>query len=278
PGDNREKQGLVEAIIHDTHFGVPPEFQDFHNWREVDSLEIAGTNGQKVDIFDIMPERYNIFFTDSERQHNGAVHEWYKSIYLMGGDFAAPIRLLTLLHEIGHMWDKKNVDAGRVQPIVEGRHHDLAEQLRQERAAAAFVLKIVRSVTASGDQLREDAVDDAKYHSLESYHSHFRRTIESREHMEAIGKETAKDYSEWTEQEATDCQMWAEFERWQMTDEYLEWKSSEEFRALESWDEYPAWVKWCEDNGTAWWNKTEEPKVEEKTEDPKSDEPKEETK
>jgi len=251
--NNSENQKIVEDYIDPRHGKVLPEFQDVHKWHEVVDLELAGPDGQKINISNIMPERYHVFFIDSAEEQNGVVVEMDKSIFLIGGSFAAPTRLITLLHEIGHTWDTKNIEEGKIQPIPKGKDSDLAEMLRGERAATAFELKIVRSVTSPGDQLRKDALDNAKYHDLESYHSYIRKEIENGAIMDEVYEDYAKFLSEMTEEEEIEFQMWNEFNEWRMTEDYVRWITSDENRTLEMVEEFPAWKKWCEANGTAWW-------------------------
>jgi len=150
-----EIQEYVDAMSY-----VEREFHDFkshHYWRQLTSMTLqAGSNGNSQNIFEMMPEEYKIFFADSKTFINAAVDPLLKNIYITGGSLAAPITIISLLHEIGHTWDDHNIKTGKTASLKDGRSDgDLMEKMRQERAASSFELGIVRSITKPGDQLEK---------------------------------------------------------------------------------------------------------------------------
>jgi hypothetical protein len=174
------------------------------------------------------------------------------------GDFAAPITLITLLHEIGHAWDFENLDKMNAERMVtDHMHANEAERLREERTASGFALKAIRPFFKTGNILRKDALAFLKHYALESYHDSLKRKIfENEYNYHHIGKYMLQDI-EMEEQEERSRMIYDDFIEWKKTDEYKEWKKLDRFKDADEYDEFGLWTEWCEENGTAWWKESE---------------------
>lgn len=242
--------------------GVAPDRESLlpESWKQLTSLKFRTADGQnEFNIADIAPEHAGIFFYPSSKNHNAAMLSESlvlksKSIHILGGDLAAPISILLLLHEVGHLWDSVNVKSGKAKPVEQGEHSDLKETLRKERMANVFALKVVRLFTKPGDPFREDALKYLKHYALGSYHWGIKEDIKDRAIMAKIGREMGKDYDiEGDQREEEERAIYDEFLKWHETEEYRSWKMQDEYKDLEDWEEYGLWREWCEKNGTAWW-------------------------
>lgn len=213
---------------------------DLNNWRQIKKLRIEPqASDQAVDLLAVMPSDYQVFFCAQEPFLNGAVMIEQRKIFLLGG--LGSIRgLVTLLHEIGHAWDGENLKKYGVDRFTDqGFHWEKAERLRQERAASAFALKILRPYI-KGD-LRKDVINHLKHFALESYEQHIRRQLAQHASMAHFAGGYEDDYS-------YDDQQWEqdEFEKFKATDAYKEWKALDQFKELEDYEEFNNWLEWME--------------------------------
>ena len=130
----------------------PLELQD---WRKLENMTFQ-VEDKKVSLLELLPENYNIIFNPSSEIFHGSVTD--RNIYILG-DITAPISIVTLLHEIGHIYDYKNSEKRSDNPQIEfGLHKETAETIRKERAASAFALKAMRPFLRK-PQLKADVIN-----------------------------------------------------------------------------------------------------------------------
>jgi len=156
---------------------------------------------------------------------------------------------VTLLHEVGHVFDQENLEKLGVESLVKGWNAHLGEKLRSERSASAFAFKVIKSVIPEG-QLRNDARTFLKSYALESYRASINEDLA---HNAMMSRVFQKDYDYFMgspgEEEAR--QLWDDFEKWRKTDAYKKWKALPENAgvSLEKGDEYGHWQRWIKKSG-----------------------------
>ncbi len=220
------------------------------NWRSLDNL-IFQVEGKEKNVLNSLPKNSSVFFCPSmEYAHGAAVDIYFADkyhIYIVG-DITTPRSLVTLMHEIGHVFDYEN-HRKKGSPIKGSYHHQTAEKIRRERAASAFALKMMRPFFKN-KQFKEDAITFLKNYSLADYNwdaiETFRKEEEQRPYRE---REAVKAQSEWEAEEAEmeTYRLIDDFYEWKKTDAYKEWKEKEENKNLDEYDEFGVWRQWIED-------------------------------
>ncbi len=165
-----------------------------------------------------------------------------KNIYILG-DIATPRAIATLLHEIGHTWDQKNLDDHGVSDLMDSHHNaDRAEKIRSERTATAFALKLMRILPKG--ELKDDLIMFLKFYALESYYEEAKRLISN--DGGAAKFWGADPFPEMNEEWMKVEEMMDIFEEWKETKAYQEWKKIDEFNHLDEYEEYGEWREWVE--------------------------------
>jgi hypothetical protein len=254
---NKESRKIVEDFLEyikkhknyaDNKFLVADE------WREIQRLKILKNKVEdRADLEKITSFGYKIFFFPSKNKVNGWAYKEAKSIFIIG-DMAAPITVVTLLHEIGHAYDFENLDKMKKNKLVtDGIHDDKAEELRRERVASAFALKAITPLFSKKSTFKRDALTFLKYYALESYNDSIKQALASHAFMHhTMGKDVQENLELWEKEEREQI-IFEEFIEWRKTEEYKKWKELEKYRDADQYEEYGFWKTWCEKNEKAWW-------------------------
>ncbi len=177
------------------HFAYKPvtleyiaEFGDATEWRELSSALIE-TPDSTIDLTQLLSHNRKIYF----RPRFTEVKGWSPQNLgvLVWGDLAKPAALATLLHEIGHAIDRKqleelgNSDLYHFMDDHEYSHE--AAEIRRERVANAFALKLMRPLL--NKQQRQDMILFLKHHGLRSYYESIKTRITDRDAMKEENKQ-----------------------------------------------------------------------------------------
>lgn len=235
------RETLKEAQID----GPKRNQEESKNWRKLDRLSFS-LGETEVDLLSILPSGYNILFCPKSSEFNGAIYLGYKKIYILG-DITAPRSLITLLHEIGHIFDIENSEKPDAKTfLAQAENKDIALKLKGERGASAFAFKILRPFIIDS-QFRRDVVNFLRNYALDSYYEGAREKIKDRIYTKSYRqKEAQREMNEWRdEEEALERQIqWDNFDRWRKTDAYKQWKQTDVAKVLEDYEEFSVWQEW----------------------------------
>ena len=211
----------------------------------------------KKDIFDSLPTGTKIFFCPTEGIFHGSVmsdeqlsggKKSRHRIFIIG-DMSTPRSIMTLLHEMGHIFDYKNLEKfGIPSQMEKGTHSETAERLRRERVASAFAFKMARPFLTNR-QLRRDALAFLKNYALSSYERWAKDQIVVNLAREKYDRALINEW-EAEQQEIETMGLFDEFWKWKETGAYKKWKGSEAIKKLEleDYEEFNAWRSWVEEN------------------------------
>ncbi len=137
-----------------------------------------------VQLFDIVPPDYNVYFDTTAADHSDIVYPDSKRIVLFG-KLAAPKTILGLFHEGGHIIEQAKGEAefGPEKHSTQLVDH-LARQLLSERDAWAFALKKIKPFLdeEEGDQFtiqRDAVIEHIKNYALRTYTDSIKNSVES---------------------------------------------------------------------------------------------------
>jgi hypothetical protein len=236
-----ERRLARNGINDQFDFGSPA------NWRKLNGLVFESKNGQRIDLFEKLPADSEILFCPTNKEFHGSVDSSTAKIHILG-NLATSISLITLLHEVGHVFDRRNLEKLGMESMMEGRDSTLGEKLRKERSASAFAFKVIKSIIPEG-QLRTDARIFLKNYALESYHASIKEDIADKAAMSRFYR---SEYDLWAlESEEETRQKFSEFEKWRKTEAYEKWKVLPENRdvSFEKGEEFGHWSEWVKKNG-----------------------------
>ena len=241
--DDTRKELLVDLSSRASLTLDSTDLLNLSQWRTVKDLYFSTESGKKL-LTEIMPSKHKVLFnpTATVEDHTGMVCMGTKNIYILG-DMATPRAIATLLHEIGHTWDQKNLDDHGVSNFMDG--HDSAyraEKIRSERSATAFAFKLMRILPKG--ELKDDLIIFLKVYALESYYEEARRLASNdREMTKFWGPDPFPEMNEeWLRME----EMMDIFDEWKKTEAYQRWKKGDEFNHLDEYEEYGVWSEWVE--------------------------------
>lgn len=247
--ENNEKS-RIQAFIKETsrwrEGGESPTYLNTDTWRRVDSLVIEYEE-REIDVLRTGPSAYNIYFSSGDFI-NGAVMD--NEIFIIGG-LEKPISLVTLMHEIGHLWDFAKLKESRTEQLVDShRYARQAEKIREERAANAFALKQMRPFIED-DQRKRDVFKFLSHYAQASYNRGVTGEIVQDQYL---SRKVAKDYDlEAERQEEEQRELWDGFEKWKKTQVYQTWKAQPENANVEEFEEFGNWVDWVGRTGYEYW-------------------------
>ncbi|TSA45771.1 hypothetical protein D4R52_01790 [bacterium] len=266
PLDMRE-EGTIEGEFEGNHFLVEycdmdhesfnTLFSTLENTGDVSALPIGNwkvarqfkmqTKGAEIDFIGIAPSKYDLFFYPYDDTNLGAASipiqvegkRAGNSAIAIGANLSTFKSILTLLHEIGHLWDEERMNSAGINNLTDGNiHSNEAEVLRKERAATAYAFKIMRSITKDSTT-RKDALNFLKYYALKDYYEGSREKIRKYDSMAGY---LAKDYDEVAlEKEEMERQYYEDFLNWRKTEEYKAWKMLDGNREIDEYEEYARW-------------------------------------
>jgi hypothetical protein len=242
-----QRQDIERRMARD---GIPPEieFAKPINWRKLKTLVFEVKQGERIDLFEKLPADAEILFCPTNEEFHGSIVSPPVRIHILG-NLAAPRSLVTLLHEVGHVFDDANLEKLGVESMVKGWDSGLGEKLRKERSASAFAFKVIKSALPEG-QLRTDARIFLKSYALENYRTSIKMDIA---HNEMMSRHYQKDYDYYAGSpgEEDERRLWDDYAKWRATGAYREWKMIPEHAAvsIEKGDEFGHWRGWVEKSG-----------------------------
>lgn len=244
--DQKQSEDIERRMARD---GIPRHipFANPINWRKLNTLVFEMGGGEKIDLFSRLPSDAEILFCPTNEEFHGSVASPPVRIHILG-NLATPRSLVTLLHEVGHVFDDANLEKFGVESMVKGWDSHLGERLRRERSASAFAFKAIKSVIHEG-QLRDDVRTFLKSYALESY----RRSIgDEIRHNAMMARFDRSEYDLGAlEREDEELQLWDDFQKWRTTEAYKKWKLIPKNAAvsMEKGDEYGYWQRWIQESG-----------------------------
>jgi len=213
------------------------DYFNVENWKKLTSLSFQSGDVKK-DLLAFLPENYSVVFCPTKEYSHGAVDS--SCIYILG-DMATPRSIITLLHEMGHIFDYMNKD--RVQIGGSLLHHGAAESVRRERTASAFVFRVMRPFLKDA-QIKGDVINLLKNYALESYNlsatEEFHKIEKQKPYLERVVRRAEVDWQA-QEQEMEEQRLWDDFLAWRKTEEYNKWKEKDENKNMDIPEEFVEW-------------------------------------
>lgn len=165
------------------------------------------------------------------------------------GDITSPRSIVTILHEIGHVFDYRNIDSKGVEKLVtDHRHSRLAETLRKERSASAFAIKAIKPYLVHLG-IKTDIINFLKYYALESYYDFVKSEVGHEKRMDSWARSEYGSEGSWSWEISESEQRVSDFSEWKKTAAYQKWKNMDQFRNIvdKFGEEYAAWSNWVDD-------------------------------
>ena len=247
PLDDVKQKEDIERRMRRSSMGPEIPFANPVNWRRLNTLVFEIRDGERIDLFEKLPEGAEILFCPTNEEFHGSVVWPPVRIHILG-NLASSRSLVTLLHEVGHVFDGANLEKLGVESMVKGWDSGLGEKLRSERSASAFAFKAIKSVVPEG-QLRTDAQIFLKNYALESYRASIKQDLAHNAMMSRF-YQSEYDLGALTSEDET-RERYDNFEKWRNTEAYKQWKLLPENAgvSLERGDEYGHWCRWVEKTG-----------------------------
>lgn len=134
------------------------------------------------DLIDILPNNTEIIYDRETGGYSGDVqtpNEEGIRKAIITTNLNSPLAFSILFHEVGHLIDYKKLDDLEITTLMdEHKDSDIAEEIRKERFANAFALKIMRPYLNT--QTREDMINILKYISLKGYYNKAKNDLKGR--------------------------------------------------------------------------------------------------
>lgn len=238
--DAEAKMKINDACIM---VGIGNILEKYDDWREVTGFTLEQEDGV-LDFLKTSPAGYRLFFNPDPNVDHGFVTWPGNNVYVIG-NIATLRAMLTVLHEVGHIWDEARLKAAGLERLTDDHLHTVrAEKVRRERAASAFAFAKLRGMTKN-PETREDSVNFLKFFALKDYYEQMEKGIE---HDEYMGRQVARDFDQasWDMEEA-ERQFYDDFLKWKKSSMYELWKAHRE--PMEDWEEYGAWREWLKESG-----------------------------
>jgi len=198
-------------------------------------------------LFEKLPVNAEILFCPTDEEFHGSMDSPPVRIHILG-NLATPRSLVTLLHEVGHVFGDANLAKLGVESVIKPEVGSFrAEKLRKERSASAFAFKIIKSAIPES-QLRSDARTFLKDYALTSYRMSIKEDLAEEARMSRFYR-SEYDFG-WEQGEDETRQRYDDFGKWRATDAFKKWKEIPENANLKEYsDEYIAWSEWVEKTG-----------------------------
>jgi|GEM_PF-3609367 len=140
---------------------------------------ILRDNKGKTDVLETLSGVPDIYYDPKPLQFDGGalLHLGDRKIIFIHGDISVPRNFIILLHEIGHFIDSLNLERLGVKSMMtEGDNSEIAEMIRKERMADAFVFKVMRPFVKD-KQLKDDIHTFINEGSLATYYHGAKKKI-----------------------------------------------------------------------------------------------------
>lgn len=177
---------LKEQIAHDYLIskllsGLDSTLEQVKKEKNIDALKILENfsfvlkddSGYVLKLSEILPDGYKVIIAPrlagGFNDCSGALNTDKKYIY-MRGDLTTLMFQIILLHEIGHIQDKINLDKLGVEELMtDSKFIRIAEKLRKERVASAYAIKKLKPLVKSGLISKEDIFNYLIKQALDSH-------------------------------------------------------------------------------------------------------------
>ncbi len=146
------------------------------------------TEDREFNLLTLLPPGIKILVQASSEKETGNILDVDGiSEISIAGEINSPKMVAVLLHEIGHILDESKLktlgitgyDAIRIGLMDDKENADLAEEIRKERIANAFALKMLRPFLKNSNE-RRDMLNLLKYDALASYYYSAKEEIKKR--------------------------------------------------------------------------------------------------
>jgi hypothetical protein len=152
----------------------------------VDTFMIK-TEDKEFNLLSILPSGIRIIVQSSEKETGAILNVDGISEISIAGEIDSPKMIAVLLHEIGHIFDEeklgelgiKGYDAQFKGLMDDKENADIAEEIRKERIANAFALKVLRPFMKN-PIVKMDMLNLLKYDALASYYYSAKEEIKKR--------------------------------------------------------------------------------------------------
>lgn len=161
--------------------------------KKLTQLTFKEKGQEDLDILELLPENTQIFIGGSRfssyefgRTHSLASEEHTSHDVYLRSEIDSPYALLVMLHELGHVLDNQNLidqgaeDKGAETTMSPHPDQDIAEKIRKERSANAFVLKVMRRYVTE-KKMQEDILTMINADSLHTYYQAGQEELADRE-------------------------------------------------------------------------------------------------
>ena len=151
-------------------------YADINSWRKLDSFVVFKEGSP--DGKNVIPDTDNIFFCPLSDQTGGSAVKELNSAFFHN-DLAKPRTIISILHELGHRWDFRNLQQDNTESFMaDHRYLDQAERLRAEKTATAFALKTLK-IMRSDKQAWQDINTFLKDYALSFEYETLKSNISS---------------------------------------------------------------------------------------------------
>ncbi len=215
--------------------------------RQLDGFELSSLKDQnfRLELADLLPSDYKVVFLTSSFGVDGFASPTSKIVYV-GARAETPLSIATLLHELGHVDDFKEMEKAGIdptEPLTENGVVKEVEILRRERVANAFAIKKLRPFIRAGIFVKDDVINFLKYRAQKSHDVFIGSAVAAKRSMGHFARDIGYDLESF-DREEEEREMREVFEEWQKTDEYREWKKMPAYKDLADYEEFHSWWNW----------------------------------
>ena len=166
------------AVPHEVSSAFSERGLQEHDFFEVSNLTIQDVeNDVERKMDEVLPPDFSVYFTLSEAGEETCYVVIEDKRIVLFGDPSSPRILLSLFHEIGHIYEQKNEKKFAPEEYQDRKSVDvtsIAKRVHSERDAWAFALKYLRPILTrtkdvDGAISADDALAFAKNVALHSY-------------------------------------------------------------------------------------------------------------
>jgi len=173
--------------------------------KEIDKFAIK-TEDKEFDLFSILPPGTRVIFQSGSEKSTGSIIniDGVDEISI-AGEINSPKMVAVLLHEVGHIIDMEKIKElglkgyeAEVIGLMDNKENaDIAEEIRKERIANAFALKVLRPFLRN-PEIRKDMLNLLKYDALASYYYSARKQLKDRSQRSSHTQYVSMDVEDFT--------------------------------------------------------------------------------
>lgn len=164
--DDETKKKMAQLFVDSDRRGM-----NIDDLRQLDSFDFRSLKDQ-IDLANLLPPDYKVVFLSSvDGSADGFASPTSKIVYV-GARVETPLAIATLLHELGHVDDFKEMEKAGIDPTERPPEYGVVrevETLRRERVANAFAIKKLKPFIRAGTFVKDDIINFLKYHAQKSH-------------------------------------------------------------------------------------------------------------